>query len=67
VERDGEVVSSLHDVGWRVATVWECGLRGCNSDLIVERVVDWVRRGVEDFDSGVVRPYRGSISRKRTV
>lgn len=28
VERDAETVSALLDDGWRVATVWECALKG---------------------------------------
>lgn len=39
VERDGRKQASLLEAGWRVATVWECGLRQ-HRDLAVLR--DWI-------------------------
>jgi DNA mismatch endonuclease, patch repair protein len=53
--RDAEAILSLHIAGWRVATVWECGLRAAIVDETVDQVVAWVRTGTGDYESGLVR------------
>lgn len=58
--RDVEVRDALHSAGWRVAIVWECGLRATSLDETVERVLAWADAGGGDFESAVVRP-RASI------
>lgn len=37
--------ASLLEAGWRVATVWECALRGTNSntDAVAETLVEWIK------------------------
>ena len=49
--RDARVESELHNLGWRIARVWECALKG-KSRLLMENVsgrcVDWIR-GNENF------------------
>ena len=42
VERDARNRESLINAGWRVATVWECGLRK-NPEDIVSSVSDWLK------------------------
>lgn len=54
-ERDAEVMAALRETGWRVATVWECGLRSASIDETVRALVDWIRSGSPIFESGVVR------------
>ena len=39
MERDRKQLSALSDAGWRVATIWECALKG-RSRLPVEKVAD---------------------------
>ncbi|MHC8304647.1 very short patch repair endonuclease [Pseudomonas sp. PB3P13] len=39
-ERDHRVAETLLSLGWRVLTVWECGLKHCGGDL--DKVVDLV-------------------------
>jgi DNA mismatch endonuclease (patch repair protein) len=58
IARDAEAILALHATGWRVATVWECGLRAKSIDETVEMVVAWVRTGVGDYESGLVRQDR---------
>lgn len=44
--RDKRSVSGLVDLGWRVATVWECSLRGRNSSTlteVVDQLAKWIR------------------------
>ncbi|WP_084652627.1 DNA mismatch endonuclease Vsr [Mesorhizobium sp. WSM1293] len=54
--RDCEVVDALHAEGWRVAIVWECGLRAAYLNETVERVLAWIWSESGDFESDVVRP-----------
>ena len=56
VQRDGAATAALHSVGWRIAVVWECGLRAAYLDRTVGQVLAWARFGSGDFDSDVVRP-----------
>ena len=39
VKRDARVVAKLAGDGWRVALVWECGLRGANIDPTLTSVI----------------------------
>lgn len=55
IARDREAEEALHREGWRVGIVWECGLRGKDADTLANRVVDWLRSGSGDFNSGLVR------------
>lgn len=55
VVRDQDATNALHRADWRIATVWECGLRGAGADTLADRVADWLRNGSDDFDSGIVR------------
>lgn len=54
--RDAEVLVALREAGWRVATVWECGLRPAFVDETVAQLVEWIRSGIPTFGSGIVRP-----------
>ncbi|WP_133650723.1 very short patch repair endonuclease [Paraburkholderia flava] len=51
----------LRERGWRVATVWECALRGANRDLdgVLQRLVDWLQSDAETLDErGAPTPAR---------
>jgi DNA mismatch endonuclease (patch repair protein) len=41
---DAKAQAALRERGWRVATVWECALRGANRDIdgVLQRLVDWL-------------------------
>jgi DNA mismatch endonuclease (patch repair protein) len=55
--RDAEVRDALHAAGWRVAVVWECGLRAASLDETVEQVLAWAAgTGTGDYESALVRP-----------
>lgn len=43
VRRDLRQLKALSEAGWRVATVWECGLRGRSIDQLVDRLDEWIR------------------------
>ncbi len=45
-ENDSRAAGLLNDSSWRVATVWECALRGkfrMNDTVITERLAGWIR------------------------
>ena len=42
VNRDRRSVQALHDLGWRVATVWECGLKAASRQDSLERLAAWL-------------------------
>jgi DNA mismatch endonuclease (patch repair protein) len=50
--RDAAVRSELIEGGWRVATVWECALRGSQHKLTraVDRVENWLRSKQRSLD-----------------
>lgn len=43
VERDSRNKENLIGAGWRVATVWECGIR-TNPEYIVSSLSDWLMK-----------------------
>jgi DNA mismatch endonuclease, patch repair protein len=46
-ERDQKMLDQLVAGGWRVATVWECGIRNRKQeelDILLERLSDWIKR-----------------------
>ena len=48
VERDHAVVRALQADGWRVATVWECALKGkakLDGQAALQALAQWVREG----------------------
>lgn len=46
VERDSRNKENLINAGWRVATVWECGLR-TNLEDVVSSLSDWLKNTSE--------------------
>lgn len=42
VERDAEAVGRLLEMGWRVATVWECALRGHEPATVLVPLRKWI-------------------------
>ncbi|MCY3673223.1 MAG: very short patch repair endonuclease [Alphaproteobacteria bacterium] len=45
VARDGRNLSALADYGWRVATIWECAIKGrtrLSGEAIAERCAAWL-------------------------
>lgn len=46
IQRDAKNIAALLDAGWRVATIWECGLR-CKGgpEAAVEQLSDWLISG----------------------
>lgn len=43
VTRDRRVVDELQLQGWRVAVVWECGLRSADLDPLIAPIEAWIR------------------------
>lgn len=43
VERDGRQIAQLERAGWRVLTVWECGLKHLPNQL--DQILDQIRSG----------------------
>jgi len=42
IERDKRNIAALQQCGWRVATVWECALKGGNCSRAAELVAYWL-------------------------
>lgn len=42
VERDRQAMEALRDMGWRVAIVWECGLRRKDTSIVIELTREWL-------------------------
>lgn len=55
VQRDRQAAEALRGAGWRVAVVWECGLRASSMDETVASLLAWIRSGTGDFESPLVR------------
>ena len=49
--------------GWRVAVVWECGLRPAHVDRTIDALLAWMKDPMRSalFESDLVRP-RDSIA-----
>jgi DNA mismatch endonuclease (patch repair protein) len=43
INRDRRTIDALLDLGWRVATVWECGLKPARRQETLARLAAWVR------------------------
>ena len=41
-ERDMQATAALRNKGWRVATVWECGLRRKDIAIVIEQTKHWL-------------------------
>ncbi len=52
VIRDARNRLDLLAVGWRVAVVWECALRGRGYDSMAEALHEWLRGTRAEYDSG---------------
>ncbi|MGO8063917.1 very short patch repair endonuclease [Rhizobium leguminosarum] len=66
IARDLEVRSALNSSGWRVGTVWECGLRSPWLALTLEEITSWIKDGTDNFESALVRPRRETDNPQRT-
>lgn len=42
VERDRLATEAMRKMGWRVATVWECGLRHKDISIVIEQTALWL-------------------------
>lgn len=42
IERDKRNVAALLENGWRIATVWECALKGGDASRVAELVAHWL-------------------------
>ena len=54
-EVDGSVEEQLAAAGWRVATIWECAVKGksrLNLDDVIERCADWL---ISDRERLIIR------------
>ena len=49
-ERDAEILKYYRDQCWRVCLVWECAIRGKNSNQKIENVTDQIIRGLDDSE-----------------
>ena len=62
--RDSLSCARLHDLGWRILTVWECAMKGktrWNVAELVAAAAEWLQSGTSDLelrghDHGVGRP-----------
>ena len=52
-DRDDMVVEELHNLGWRILTVWECSLKGktrVGLEEVCKRAARWLRAGQGDLE-----------------
>lgn len=63
IARDRQVVETLLADDWRVAVVWECGLRPAHVDRTIDALLAWMKDPMPSslFESDLVRP-RDSIA-----
>ena len=49
---DAKAVETLRSIGWRVAVIWECALRGATRDLdaVADRLEIWIRGHQDTFE-----------------
>lgn len=53
VARDDDVKRALLDIGWRVATVWECALRKQNLiEAAARQLTEWLPTASEEIEIG---------------
>lgn len=53
VARDAVQAAALQALGWRIARVWDCALRGRQkypAEVVLDRLADWLRSGEECLD-----------------
>ncbi|MER9955195.1 very short patch repair endonuclease [Mesorhizobium australicum] len=55
IQRDEQAAEALRTAGWRVAVVWECGLRATSIDDTTDRLLAWIKSGIGDFESPLFR------------
>jgi len=48
VERDAENIAALVESGWRVAVVWECGLKSATFDENLGLLLEWIEKPEAD-------------------
>lgn len=53
--RDSKHREALRKAGWRVATVWECALRGDELVRTATALARWLDSGEVAYDSGLIR------------
>ena len=58
VERDRRTRQELLEGEWRVATVWECALRGERAKITARELDHWLRGQEREFESGLDLPSR---------
>lgn len=48
---DAKALAALAALGWRVAVIWECALRGASQDpeAVVERLAAWLQDGTQSW------------------
>ena len=52
-ERDRRQLSTLLETGWRVATIWECALKGRERlpmQMVIERCAEWLKSGGTELE-----------------
>jgi DNA mismatch endonuclease (patch repair protein) len=52
-ERDERNIMALLDQGWRIATVWECALKGKlrrDPGNVIEELADWLESDIEQLE-----------------
>jgi DNA mismatch endonuclease, patch repair protein len=50
IERDRQSMEALGAMGWRVATVWECGLRPKDISIVIAQIGQWQLSGDPHFE-----------------
>jgi DNA mismatch endonuclease (patch repair protein) len=54
VERDKQNIDDLKKLGWRIAVVWECGIKNQkNKTVTVEAIKSWITSDSEKFESAL--------------
>lgn len=48
--RDAQAQEQLKSLGWRIATVWECALRGKDAAAVAKQLGGWLEDGTSEME-----------------
>lgn len=55
IARDASQQEQLLQLGWRVATVWECATKASDFGCIIEELSTWLKSSSASFETALVR------------
>lgn len=65
IERDRRQAAELSALGWRVAVVWECALRGDTAGSTAASLRTWLASDSMYFEAGLIREHEQKAHRRK--